>query len=300
MKHMMTGKVKEVYLVDEDTLEFAYTDNISVFDKIIPSSIPHKGETLCRTAKYWFELLSKKGIRNHYIDEPRPDRMRVKRVNVIRDYDQIDEKTVNYLIPLEVICRHYVAGSLFDRIKTGAVSAEQLGFPAGHNVRYGEKLPRPFIETTTKLEEHDRNLTEEEAKEMAGLSDEEYQEIKNMVLSIDEIIDEEVSKRNLIHCDGKKEFGYDKNRELMVLDTFGTLDEDRWWDSKEYADGNITELSKEFVRKYYRDTGYHERLMKARDAGTEEPDIPPLPPEIVEKTEKLYVDMFERITGEKF
>lgn len=297
---MMTGKVKEVYLVDEDTLEFAYTDNISVFDKIIPSSIPHKGETLCRTAKYWFELLSKKGIRNHYIDEPRPDRMRVKRVNVIRDYDQIDEKTVNYLIPLEVICRHYVAGSLFDRIKTGAVSAEQLGFPAGHNVRYGEKLPRPFIETTTKLEEHDRNLTEEEAKEMAGLSDEEYQEIKNMVLSIDEIIDEEVSKRNLIHCDGKKEFGYDKNRELMVLDTFGTLDEDRWWDSKEYADGNITELSKEFVRKYYRDTGYHERLMKARDAGTEEPDIPPLPPEIVEKTEKLYVDMFERITGEKF
>ena len=53
MEHIMTGKVKEVYKVDDDTLEFAYTDNISVFDKIIPSKVPHKGETLCRTAKYW-------------------------------------------------------------------------------------------------------------------------------------------------------------------------------------------------------------------------------------------------------
>jgi len=119
MQHVMTGKVKEVYLVDDETLEFAYTDNISVFDKIIPSKIPHKGETLCRTAKHWFELLNAEGIRNHYIDEPAPDRMRVKRVDIIRDYSRIDGSTVGYLIPLEVICRHYVAGSLMDRIEAG-------------------------------------------------------------------------------------------------------------------------------------------------------------------------------------
>jgi phosphoribosylaminoimidazole-succinocarboxamide synthase len=300
MKHIMTGKVKEVYQIDDETLEFAYTDNISVFDKIIPSTIPHKGETLCRTAKYWFEILSKNGIRNHYIDEPAKDRMRVKRVDIIRNYDLIDGKTTNYLIPLEIICRHYVAGSLLDRVKAGKITAEQLGFPKDHVVTYGEKLPRPFMEATTKLEEHDMNLTEDEAKKMAGLSDEEYKEIMDTVLKIDAIMEKEVSKRGLIHCDGKKEFGYDKERKLMVLDTFGTLDEDRWWDSGEYAKGNIVELSKEFVRQHYRETGYHESLMKARDNGLSEPDIPALPKDIIDRVSKLYVEMYERVTGEKF
>ncbi|MDD2410689.1 MAG: phosphoribosylaminoimidazolesuccinocarboxamide synthase [Candidatus Methanomethylophilaceae archaeon] len=300
MEKIMTGKVKEVYSVDDDTLEFAYTDNISVFDKIIPSKIPHKGETLCRTAKFWFDLLTEKGVHNHYISEPAPDRMRVKRVDIIRDYSKIDGSTVNYLIPLEIICRHYAAGSLMDRIKDGKVTAEQLGFPKGHTVKYGEKLPRPFLEATTKLEEHDMNLTDAEAKKMAGLSDTEYDEIKATVLKIDGIISEEADKRGLIHCDGKKEFGYDKDRKLMVLDTFGTLDEDRWWDAEEYRKGKVAELSKEFVRQYYRETGYHAKLMEAREKGLSEPDIPPLPQDIVDRTSKLYVGMYERITGEKF
>jgi phosphoribosylaminoimidazole-succinocarboxamide synthase len=135
---------------------------------------------------------------------------------------------------------------------------------------------------------------------MAGLTDKEYQDILDAVLEIDSIIEKEVSKRGLIHCDGKKEFGYDKKRKLMVLDTFGTLDEDRWWDSEEYGKGNVVELSKEFVRQHYRETGYHEKLMKARDAGLKEPDIPALSQDIINRTSKLYIDMFERITGEKF
>lgn len=300
MEKIMAGKVKEVYAVDDDTLEFVYTDNISVFDKIIPSQIPHKGETLCRTAKFWFNLLNENGIHNHYISEPGPNRMRVKKVNIIRNYDEIDEKTVNYLIPLEVICRHYAAGSMMDRVKNGEITSEDLGFPKDHKVSYGEKLPVPFIEVTTKLEEHDRSLTEAEAKKMAGLTDEEYEEIKSMVLKIDGIIAEEARKRGLIHCDGKKEFGFDKDRRLMVLDTFGTLDEDRWWDADEYSKGNVLELSKEFVRQHYRNSGYHAELMTIRDKGGDEPDIPSLPQDIVDRTSKLYVDMYERITGERF
>ena len=167
MEHIRTGKVKEVYAVDENTLEFVFTDNISVFDKIIPSQIPHKGETLCRTAKYWFTLLKSKGIDSHFKEYLPPNRMRVKRFNIIEDYDKIHSDTTNYLIPLEVICRHYAAGSLMDRIKKGKITAEQLGFPKGHEVKYGEKLPRPFLECTTKLEAHDRELDEKEAKEIA-------------------------------------------------------------------------------------------------------------------------------------
>ena len=300
MQHIMTGKVKEVYAIDDDTLEFAYTDHISVFDKIIPSMIPHKGETLRRTAKYWFNLLTKEGINNHFISEPSKDRMDVKRVQIIRDYSKIDQNTRNYLIPLEVICRYYAAGSLLDRLKSGKVKPEDLGFEPGHEVKKGEKLPKPFVECTTKLEATDMNLTTEEAKKMAGLTDEEYDNIVATTLRIDEIIAREAGKRNLIHCDGKKEYAFDKDRKLMVIDTFGTLDEDRWWDAEEYAKGNIVELSKEFVRQYYRETGYHKALYDARDKGEAEPDIPALPQDIVDRVSKLYVDMYERITGEKF
>jgi len=300
MQHIMTGKVKEVYAIDDDTLEFAYTDHISVFDKIIPSMIPHKGETLCRTAKYWFNILTKEGINNHYISEPSKDRMDVKRVQIIRDYSKIDGNTKNYLIPLEVICRYYAAGSLLDRLKSGKVKPEDLGFEPGHEVKKGEKLPKPFVECTTKLEATDMNLTTEEAKKMAGLTDAEYDNIVATTLKIDEIIAREAGKRNLIHCDGKKEYAFDKDRKLMVIDTFGTLDEDRWWDAEEYAKGNIVELSKEFVRQYYRETGYHKALYDAREKREPEPDIPALPQEIIDRVSKLYVDMYERITGEKF
>ena len=300
MQHIMTGKVKEVYAIDDDTLEFAYTDHISVFDKIIPSMIPHKGETLCRTAKYWFNILTKEGINNHYISEPSKDRMDVKRVQIIRDYSKIDGNTKNYLIPLEVICRYYAAGSLLDRLKSGKVKPEDLGFEPGHEVKKGENLPKPFVECTTKLEATDMNLTTEEAKKMAGLTDAEYDNIVATTLKIDEIIAREAGKRNLIHCDGKKEYAFDKDRKLMVIDTFGTLDEDRWWDAEEYAKGNIVELSKEFVRQYYRETGYHKALYDAREKGEPEPDIPALPQEIIDRVSKLYVDMYERITGEKF
>ena len=300
MELIRTGKVKEVYAVDQKTLEFVFTDNISVFDKIIPSSIPHKGNTLCRTAKFWFDLLESKGIKTHFGEYIPPNRMKVKRLSIIEDYDEIHTDTVNYLIPLEVICRHYAAGSLMDRIKAGRIKAEDLGFPKGHTVRYGEKLPRPFVETTTKLEAHDRELTEKEAKRIAGLTDEDYDEIVSTVLRIDEIIAEEVAKRGLIHCDGKKEFGYDEERNLIVIDTFGTLDEDRWWDAAEYAKGKKVELSKEFVRQHYREIGYHGRLMAAREKGGAEPDIPALPEEVVDRVSNLYVEVYERITGQRF
>ena len=300
MEHIRTGKVKEVYAVDDNVLEFVFTDNISVFDKIIPSQIPHKGETLCRTAKYWFTLLQSKGIKNHFIEYLPPNRMRVKRFNIIEDYDKIHTDTVNYLIPLEVICRHYAAGSLMDRVKKGKIRPEDLGFAKGHEIKYGEKLPHPYLETTTKLEAHDRELDEKEAKKIAGLTDKDYKGIMNTVLAVDSIIDKEAAKRHLIHCDGKKEFGYDEHRNLMVIDTFGTLDEDRWWDSVSYASGQVEELSKEMVRQHYRETGYHAKLMEARENGLVEPAIPALPQDVIERVSKLYIEMYERITGEKF
>jgi len=300
MKLVRTGKVKQVYEVDEQTLEFVFTDNISVFDKIIPTQVPFKGETLCRSSAFWFQVLRRAGIPTHFTELVPPNRMRVKRVDVIPDYNKINSSTTNYLIPLEIISRHYVAGSLWDRIKSGEISAEDLGFDKGHKPKYGEELPKPFYETTTKLEPVDRLLSREEALRISGLSEAEMDELFAMVAKIDALIAEEVGERMLIHVDGKKEFAFDDKRRIMVVDTFGTADEDRWWDEDAYAKGECLELSKEAVRQYYRQTGYYDKLMAARKTNQPEPDIPPLPPEQTKKVSELYIEMFERITGESF
>ena len=124
--------------------------------------------------------------------------------------------------------------------------------------------------------------------------------LKETTLQIDELINSHVRKRGLIHVDGKKEFSFDEERALMVVDTFGTPDEDRFWDLAEFERGNHVEKSKEFVRVYYRESGYHEALYDARDKGLPEPDIPPLPKDKIEETSRIYIQLFEQLTGEKF
>ena len=300
MKLLAQGKVKEVYEVSDAELEFVFTDQISVFDKVIPSLVPHKGETLCRTSAHWFRTVEKRRIRTHFLQEVDGNRMRVRRVEVIREYSKLSPKTRNYLIPLEVIARYYVAGSLYDRMKEGRVRPEDAGLPKGHVPAYGEPLPEPFLETTTKLEKVDRELSRDEAIRISGLTPKEYDDLLESVLKIDENMNADVRRRGLIHVDGKKEFAMDPERRLMLVDTFGTADEDRFWDLAAYEKGQQVELSKEFVRQYYRKIGYHERLTAARKAGQPEPDIPPLPDNVLREASDLYISLFERLTGERF
>jgi len=299
MNLVQQGKVKDVYEVDARTLEFVFSDKISVFDKVIPSLIPSKGESLCRSSAFWYQVARSVGIKTHFREFIPPNRMRVQKVQVL-PYSKIGKKTTNYLIPLEIISRHYVAGSLWDRIQSKEIRPVKLGFKSSKEVKYGEKLPEPFLEVTTKLEQHDRLLSKTEALKISGLSAVEYKMVLDSVLNIDERIAEEVEKRDLIHVDGKKEYAFDENRELMIVDTFGTADEDRWWDWADYTRGQFVELSKENVRQYYRQLGYFDRLQEARRLGKPEPKIPALPEAKIKEVSELYKDMFERITGESF
>lgn len=299
MKLIRQGKVKDVYEVDAHTLEFVFSDKISVFDKIIPSLIPHKGETLCRSSAFWFQVARSCGIKTHFREFIPPNRMRVEKFQVL-DYSKIKKKTTNYLIPLEVISRHYVAGSLWDRVQRGDVKPAKLGFKPTKEIKYGDKIPEPFLEFTTKLEKYDRLLTKSEAMKIAALTNDEYKSICDAVVTIDDKIAEEVEKRDLIHVDGKKEYAFDEDRELMLVDTFGTADEDRWWDWADYSKGQFIELSKENVRQYYRQQGYYDRLSEARKMNKPEPKIPALPESKIKEISELYIDMFERITGESY
>ena len=134
--------------------------------------------------------------------------------------------------------------------------------------------------------------------EISNLDPAELDAILAIVLEVDSVIDRETSKRGLIHVDGKKEFALGEGREPVLIDSFGTLEEDRWWDADAYEEGEIVQLSKEAVRKHYIESGHHSELYEARQSGSPEPPIPPLPDSIIASTAELYASMFQRLTGE--
>ncbi|MBT6973070.1 MAG: phosphoribosylaminoimidazolesuccinocarboxamide synthase, partial [Euryarchaeota archaeon] len=231
---LYSGKVKQVWSTDDSNIiEFRYTDQISVFDQIIPSLIPRKGESLNRASCHWLKMVEDEGIcETHLIEMNAPDRVLARRFDVIREAGAIPSDMENVFVPLEVICRHYLAGGGWRRYARGEVGAEEFGFDAGTVLEEGVKLPTPYLEVSTKFEAFDRLLTTEEALQISNLSLEEFEAIKEIVLKVDELIEREAGKRGLIHVDGKKEFALGPNRIPVLVDSFGTLDEDRWWDKE--------------------------------------------------------------------
>tara|TARA_B100000614_G_C14492813_1_gene471394 strand:- start:531 stop:1229 length:699 start_codon:yes stop_codon:yes gene_type:complete len=229
-----------------------------------------------------------------------PDRCLAKRFEVIKEPGAIPRDMENVFVPLEVICRHHLAGSGWRRYAKGEVGAEEFGFEPGTEIEENCKLPQPYLEVSTKFESFDRLLDREEALQISNLTDDEFDSILDAVLKIDAIIEREAGKRGLIHVDGKKEFALGPGRKPVLVDSFGTLDEDRWWDAQTYAEGRIESLSKEFVREHYIDIGHHEALYDAREKGLEEPPIPALPQQMIDKTAQLYASMYERLTGYDF
>jgi len=297
MNLLKKGSVKDIYSTDRtDEIEFEFTDRISVFDKMIPNLIPKKGESICRMATFWLKKAEDLGISTHFIKSISNTRIRVRRVRVIKDYNKINKQTKNYLIPIEFICRYYVAGFLYDRIKEGKIDYKNLGFNS--MPKYGEKLNEPFFDLSTKLEKFDRFITNKEAVSISGLEKNQIKEIFEIILRIDDEIKRMAEKGGLIHVDGKKEFSFDIDGNLMLVDVFGTADEERFWDMEKYGSGEYIELSKEFVRQIYRKNGYKDRLYLAREKGIPEPDITPLSNEEVKIISNIYMNLAKRIIGE--
>ena len=290
------GSVKDIYEIDEATVEFRFSDRISIFDVLMPEDIPGKGKSLCDTACHWFKCLDALGIEHHFVERSGDRSMVVKRVQIIRDYAKIVDGKTNHLVPLEFIARHYVAGMLFDRIKSGKIPAADLGFASPEAAAYGARLPKPLFEMSTKLEPVDRFVDTEEALHISKISAATLAAVRDTCLTIDDTIEKLLAATNLIHVDGKKEFGYDPEGTLMVVDVFGTADEDRYWERKAYEErGECVELSKEKIRQHYRAIGYKDDLYAARDAGTEEPAMPPMPPDLLAETAEVYRSIAEQI-----
>ncbi len=239
-------------------------------------------------------------VPHHFLRLSGPTSMRVRRVRIVPKPRTLGPHPKDYLVPLELIVRYYLAGSMWDRVQAGKVTARDLGWPSGKTLTYGMELPEPHFEVTTKLEPVDRLLTVPEALELAALDRAQLDSIRETILTIDNAMQAEIGPRGLLHVDGKKEFGIDAEGVVRVVDTFGTADEDRFWDKGAYERGRQVDFSKEFVRQHYRQSGYYDRLQKAREATAEEPPIPPLPPLLVDEVSRLYTTVFQRLTGEPF
>ena len=299
-KLLHSGKVKEVWSTDVDgVLEFRFTDRISVFDQIIPSMIPGKGKSLNHCATYWMEAIERSGIcPTHLIERTSSKSCLVKAASIHREAGTTPRDAEWVFVPLEFVSRHYLTGSALRRLERGELSREDLGLAPDIEIRDGLQLPEPFVEVTTKFESHDRPVEMEEALAIANLRPEEFKAITSAVLAIDDLIEERCNEIGLIHVDGKKEFALGENRIPVLVDTLGTLDEDRWWDAGALEGGEIQQLSKEFVRRHYMAIGHLDELEQARADGLPEPPIPALPEGLITQTSTLYHDLAKRITGQ--
>ena len=276
---------------------FKFTDDYSVFDfGKMPDTIPDKGEALCRLAAFNFKELEKLGIKSHFRKLVSGDEMEVDLVRVLfPQKGELKAGMGNYLVPLEVIFRNSLpdGSSVFKRIAKGQTTIEQLGLDK--TPEPGEKLEKPIMDVSTKLEPTDRYLTWEEAKEISKLSDEEINGLKEAALKINNFLTKKAASIGIEHADGKVEFGLSPQRELILVDVCGTLDENRFL-------YNGFHLSKQVLRDYYKTTPWYEVIEKEKAEGKGHgefttPEL--LPAELVELVSNMYKAVTVEWTGEK-
>ena len=179
------------------------------------------------------------------------------------DYSVYTPKLKNFLIPLEIIYRNGLpeGSSVFKRLEQGLVTLEDLGLD--HYPKPGERLTKPIFDVSTKFEESDRYLTWREAQQLTNLTDNEIEEIKDILLKVDETITEIASKAGLVNEDGKIELAFNDKRRLMVADVIGTLDECRFT----YQGLHV---SKEVARMYYRQTEWAKQAEEAKQKAVQQ------------------------------
>jgi phosphoribosylaminoimidazole-succinocarboxamide synthase len=266
-----SGKVKDIYDLGGDHLLFQFTDRVSAFDVILPSTIPRKGEVLCKLSSFFFETL---GVPNHMVSTEGPNMMVVSKMA---------------MIPVECVVRGYVYGSLYDRLMRGEVSLPVQKVLA-------EKLPAPYFDPTTKSDVKDEPITEAEIVSEGRMSSPELAEVKASTLDVYAKIGERALRAGFILADLKLEFGR-KDGKVLLGDSIGP-DEFRMWPSERYAPGRTQDsYDKQPVRDWLTAAGYKATLDQARKSGAPTPAPPSLPPDLVTLVSDRYVRIYEALTG---
>jgi len=282
MKKISSGKVREIYEVDEKSLLIVVSDRISAFDVILPNEVPDKGKILNMISEFWFDY-TKDIIKNHVIST------KISDFPIECQNDQYENRSMLVkklkMVPIECIVRGYITGSGWKSYKeNGTVCGIKL--PEG--LQESQKLDEPIFTPSTKAAEgHDENISFEKTCEIIGID--LAQKIKNASIEIYKKCAEYALSRGIIIADTKFEFGLDEDGNLVLGDEVLTPDSSRFWPLDEYTVGKS---QKSFDKQYLRD------WLKANSWDANNPT--PIPADVIEVTRNKYIEAYERLTDKKF
>ena len=271
MKFLTSGKVKDVYELEDGKLLFKFSNRISAYDVKFKDEIPRKGEILCKFAEYWFKKLD---VPNHFVERKSDTEIIVKKMD---------------MLPIECVVRGYFYGGLFSRWKNGKISLEK-DIPT----ELAAQLPKPIFDPTTKST-HDIPVNREEAISRNLVTSDEYDWLSEKSIKIYEKMAEIADNTGFILADLKLEFGKLSN-EIILADSIGP-DEFRLWPKDAYKIGETQEAyDKQLLRDWLTENGYQEKFDDARSRG-EEPIAPSIPSDLVSKMTQRYVTAYQKLTG---
>lgn len=299
---LASGKVRDIYTINEKSLLFVATDRISAYDVIMENGIPGKGKILTKISQFWFKLLEPV-VKTHLVgpkyDEPDTDLFKLVPEPVAGNEEfrqQLFGRSlvVNKfkLIPLEVIVRGYITGSAWSEYKK---SGTVHGTPLAAGLQESEAFPEPIYTPSTKAEqgEHDENINKEKAVEILGGDRELASAIEELAIKLYKTARDYAKTKGIIIADTKFEFGYIEDaagkKTLVLVDEVLTPDSSRFWRADTYQIGKGQDsYDKQFLRNWLTANN-----LKGKDGVT-------IPKDIVEQTKTKYIEAYEAITGSKY
>ena len=283
LKLHASGKVRDVYQLDNERLLFVATDRISAFDYVLATGIPQKGRVLTQISLFWFDFLSDI-VPNHLItaDVGQYPEALQKYAEVLRGRSMIVQRAE--MFPVECVVRGYISGSAWKEYKaSGKVCGIEL--PAG--LRESEAFPEPiFTPATKEVSGHDENISFARMCEILG--SETSSTLRELTLRIYKKAAAYARQRGIIIADTKFEFGRTA-KGITLADEVLTPDSSRFWPADKYAPGRGQEsYDKQYVRDYLEEIHWNKQ-----------PPAPALPDEVARRTSEKYLDAYFQITGRK-
>lgn len=278
VKKLYSGKVRELFDVDNKEMLMVATDRISAFDYILPTPIPEKGVILTKMSIFWFNYL--KDILKNHIIEYRFDKFpeRFRRYTFLKDRSVIVKKVKK--IPIECVVRGYLSGSGWKEYKE---KGEVCGVKLPSGLKESEKLLEPIFTPATKEEkgQHDINI---DFSEMVRRTGEEIARVlKEKSITLYKKASEYAEKKGIIIADTKFEFGVDNDGEIILIDEVFTPDSSRFWEKNKYRPGTSQDsLDKQYIRDYLLSTGWDRNSPP-----------PSLPDEVVRMTVSKYRQIYK-------
>ena len=278
-----SGKVRDVYQLDDERLLFVATDRISAFDYVLATGIPHKGRVLSQISLFWFDFLSDV-VPNHVItaDVDRYPQALQKYADQLRGRSMMVQRAE--MFPVECVVRGYISGSAWKEYQaTGKVCG--IALPAG--LRESEALPEPIFTPATKaVSGHDENISFARMCEILGTETSSH--LRDLTLRIYKKAAAYARQRGIIVADTKFEFGRTA-KGITLADEVLTPDSSRFWPADKYAPGRGQEsYDKQYVRDYLEEIHWNKQ-----------PPAPALPEEVARRTSEKYLDAYFQITGHR-